>query len=157
MTRLVVLSICLVLALTFNSVKCASIEKSDSNIEVSVVESFDDFLAENPDVDILDPLYSEPLFEDQSARANITYKAGNRINGRVFWCSILASITQYLLNLLGDSLKATDSKSYSWASLQNLNVTLAYPANGTASIVTYIQVNVTQVELNFFYCVSFFT
>lgn len=84
MTRLVVLSICLISALTFNSVKCASIEKSDSNIEVSVVESFDDFLAENPEVDIFDPLFSEPLFEGQSARANITYKAGNRISGKFF-------------------------------------------------------------------------
>lgn len=84
MARPVVLSICLVLSLTFNSVKCESIEKSDSNIEVSVVESFDDFLAENPEVDILDPLFPEPLFEGQSARANITYRAGNRISGRNF-------------------------------------------------------------------------
>lgn len=82
-----------VLALLFAAV-CASPINEDSkssNLEVGVVESIDKYLAENPDVEILDEFEKE---EDQDRRV-LTYRIGQRINGKwqcVFGINLLCGI-----------------------------------------------------------------
>lgn len=69
------------LALLFASVQCS--EENLKNVKVAVVESLADYLKENPDVKLLQPLEKEVRTKSSSIWPYIliTYRLGNRING----------------------------------------------------------------------------
>lgn len=75
MVRSVVFIACFVLI--FTSSLC-----SEQNVEVTVVGSLSEYLRENPNVKLLQPLVKDvSKTKDVSQLILITYRLGNRING----------------------------------------------------------------------------
>lgn len=81
MARLVVVSACLALVLATSCVECSNGALS-SSLEIAVVQNLTEYLKANPNVKLLQRLIKEPLAAAPSPRLQITYKIGNRINGK---------------------------------------------------------------------------
>uniref|UniRef100_A0A1Q3FN42 Putative transcription activator mbf2 n=1 Tax=Culex tarsalis TaxID=7177 RepID=A0A1Q3FN42_CULTA len=86
---------------------------------VEIVQDIATFKTANPGVELI------PLdIAKSSTRQQIVYSVGNRVSG--------------------DRLVAADSNGQSWATLQDVALTLNYPRSGTGAVVTYVQVVVNQ-------------
>lgn len=82
MARFEVIAICLAIALTFNFVTCSGDEAQiESDVKLSVVQNFTEFLVNNPEVKLLEPLKTERFSSSPSTKLLLNYKLGNRISG----------------------------------------------------------------------------
>lgn len=79
MARFVAFFACL--ALFSVSVECSK-EDLNSNVKVAIVESLSEYLRENPEVKLLQPLVKEVQTKGVSPKNSITYRLGNRISGK---------------------------------------------------------------------------
>lgn len=83
MARFETVVICLAIALTFNCVKCSDDEPQiESDVKFSVVQNFTEFLQNNPEVELLEPLKTGRLSDGPSTKLLLNYKLGNRISGK---------------------------------------------------------------------------
>lgn len=57
-------------------------ENQKTNVNVAVVESIAEYLSENPDAKLLQPLKKEVAPKSVSPYILITYRLGNRISGK---------------------------------------------------------------------------
>lgn len=49
--------------------------------------------------------------------------------------------------MLGDGLVASDSNQASWGTAQDVKTALNYPKSGVGAVVTYVQIDVEQVNI----------
>lgn len=76
MAKFITVSIVLSLVLAINSAK---IPDNKLNAHVAVVNNLDEYLSKNPHVKLLEPLFRDEI---PSLKASITYRLGNRVNGK---------------------------------------------------------------------------
>lgn len=149
MARSAFFTIFLILFLALNSVEYAVVAAFDSDIEVSVVRNFDEYLEENRGVKHLQTLIEEPIIiESLLPQVNITYKIGKRISGKIYSSDFKSVLFFFMFNIYsisGDSLQTYESMGYKWNFIQNFNLSLAYPKSGNGAVVTYVEVEVSQV------------
>lgn len=148
MAHSAVFTIFLILLLALNSVEYAVVAAFDSDIEVSVVRNFDEYLKENRGVKHLQTRIEEPIIDSLLPQLNITYKMGNRISGKIYSSDFKSVLFFFMFNIYsisGDSLQTYESMGYKWNFIQNFNLSLAYPKSGNGAVVTYVEVEVSQV------------
>lgn len=80
MSRLSILA-CFSLAIVFNCVECSTNTLS-SNVDINLFQNSTQYLRENTNVQILEPLIKDSLAAATSTDVIITYKIGSRIDGK---------------------------------------------------------------------------
>lgn len=80
MARLTILA-CFSLAIVFNCVECSTNTLS-TNVDVNLIQNPTDYLRENANVQILEPLVKNSLEADTSIDVTLIYKIGSRIDGK---------------------------------------------------------------------------
>ncbi|XP_058451478.1 uncharacterized protein LOC131430450 [Malaya genurostris] len=106
-----------VLALT-NAVLATDPEPNGMEAKIQIVENISDFKAAHPELELL------PMESVRSPRQQILYTVGSRV--------------------AGDQLVASVQDGWSWATLQDVKLTLTYPTSGVGAVVSYVQVVVNQ-------------
>lgn len=82
MARLSIFALCIISALAINFVECSTLPMA-SDFKVRTVENIDEFLKENPDIE-LQPLdtIEEMVFDGVTPKFQIKYTIGNHIPGK---------------------------------------------------------------------------
>lgn len=125
MTRLVFLTLYLLLATSYSTSVQGATEPLNSNVEFAIVHNLTTFLAQNLGAK---PLYqlSKTVSEGPSTKLIINYTLGRRVGG--------------------DSLVGTGSGSQQWGSPQDVRLTINYPRSGVGAVVSFVFVTVEQVS-----------
>ncbi|XP_055382332.1 uncharacterized protein LOC129612652 [Condylostylus longicornis] len=93
----------------------------DLKVDITVVEDIEEFKNTHPSLE-LTPLFSDELQE--SPFGVIRHTAGSRV--------------------AGDRLVASGSGGQSWATPQDVQLSLQYPKSGTGAVLSYVEVLVDQ-------------
>lgn len=85
------------------------------------VDNINDYKTNNPQLLLF------PLNKVGNGKQGIKYTVGQRV--------------------AGDRLISTLAENHNWVGLQNVALTLTYPKSGYGNIVSYVQININQVNL----------
>lgn len=129
----------------FIAVDCAPLDfesNSAANFNVVVVEDFNKYLKENPDVKLVQKL------DKLENRIQIRYTLGSRVSGeckKFFRLKKKKEKEIFFLLESGDRLVGDTSNSQSWSSPQDVVLTINYPRTGVGAVISFVQVIVGQV------------
>lgn len=136
------------IALVSVSVECLK-DETHSNITVTVVESLDEYLRENPNVKVLQKLEKKVEYASSYTQVGVThfsYTVGQRAKGNDKFQRDEQKLIHF--RTLGDYVVAYGNGGQPFNEPRDITQILSYPASGgTGAAISHVYIGVLQVNI----------